>query len=106
MVRDGASWTHNSLHLRQWDGYAHAVDIFLWVDGRYTWSVPMYRKVMQAFVSSAIELQIPIRLGGLWESVVDAGHIELDSNVYGSKGSTWEKEKAVLRNTSKTESKN
>ena len=76
-IAKGVSWTMNSLHLVQPDGYVHAIDIMVYVNGKGTWDVSYYRKVIQAFVRAAIELGVQVRFGGLWRTTVDAPHIEL-----------------------------
>ena len=78
-VASGASTTINSRHLMQRDGYAHAVDIAVFVDGVYTEDVKYYRKVIQAFFTAAIALGVQIEAGGLWRDLVDAQHIQLMS---------------------------
>lgn len=76
-VAKGVSWTMNSLHLIQSDGYVYAIDFMVYVNGKGTWEVGYYRKVMQAFVRAAIELGVQVRFGGLWRTTVDAPHVEL-----------------------------
>ena len=76
-IKRGASFTMNSKHLKQPDGWSHAGDILVYKGGNQTWEPGAYRKVMQAFVTAAIEEGVQIRLGGLWESVFDGPHIEM-----------------------------
>lgn len=92
LVRSGKSWTENSLHLVQWDGYGHAIDFAVWDRGKVTFDVAKYRVVMQAFMTSAIALSIQIELGGLWESVVDAGHVQLNWRFYGGQAGEQSRE--------------
>ena len=74
---NGDTQTMNSKHLIQVDGTAHAIDFVVWVDGKISWNSKYYRKVMQAFISAAIEEEVQIELGGLWESFIDGPHIQL-----------------------------
>ena len=86
-VLSGASQSVNSRHL---DG--HAVDIIVYdkkgvyVNGDTEEEVGMYRKVMQAFVTAAIEEQVQIELGALWRTFVDAGHVQLSWKYYPKEG--------------------
>lgn len=77
LLADGDTWTLKSLHLVQEDGYVHALDIVVYKKGKVTWSQGVFRKVMQAFVTAAIEEGVQIELGGLWESVFDGPHCQL-----------------------------
>ena len=77
LIENGKSWTMNSKHLPNKQGKSDALDFHIIVNGKITWEVGYYRKVMQAFVRAAIELGIQIEFGGLWKSVVDAPHVQL-----------------------------
>jgi peptidoglycan L-alanyl-D-glutamate endopeptidase CwlK len=81
-VDEGKSTTMNSRHLIQDDGYSHAIDIAVYVDGSITWEVPYYRKVVQAFFTAAIEKNVQINSGVLWRTFVDGPHIELNYRFY------------------------
>ncbi len=79
LVADGKSKTMNSRHIpeNQDCGLSCAVDVNVYVNGAITWKIKYFRKVMQAFVTAAIEEGVQIELGGLWESFVDGPHIQL-----------------------------
>jgi peptidoglycan L-alanyl-D-glutamate endopeptidase CwlK len=77
LVKRGVSKTIHSKHLVQADGWAHAIDIAVYMDGEIVWENMYFRPVLQAFVDAAIELGVKIRLGHLWQSFEDSGHIEL-----------------------------
>lgn len=79
-LAEGKSQTLDSKHLLQEDGYGHAIDFVVYVDGEITWEVGYYRKVIQAFFTAAIELGVQIEAGGLWRTLVDGPHIELRGN--------------------------
>jgi peptidoglycan L-alanyl-D-glutamate endopeptidase CwlK len=80
-VKTGKSKTFKSKHLKQADGKAHAFDYYaLDENGKYTVNHGYYRKINQAMVTAAIELSVPIELGGLWKSFIDAPHIQLSDD--------------------------
>lgn len=53
----------NSLHIRQHDGYAHAMDLVAYV-GKPTWApVSLYHEIRDAVKQAAAELGVPIQHG-------------------------------------------
>lgn len=63
----GASQTLDSRHLKQADGYGHAVDLAAWVDGQVAWDPwSRYVAIADAVRRAAIELDTPVRWGGGW----------------------------------------
>ena len=76
-IEKGVSWSMNSKHLVQDDGYVHAIDFGVYVNGKLTWEEGYYRKVIQAFVTAVVELGVQVKFGGLFESVFDGPHVEL-----------------------------
>lgn len=80
-VKDGKSRTLKSYHLEQEDGYSHAVDFAVYVNGSLTWEIGYYRKVIQSFFTAAIELGVQIESGGLWQNFVDGPHIQLKKDL-------------------------
>lgn len=79
-VEEGRSTTMNSLHLLQEDGYSHAIDFAIYLGADITWEIGYYRKVIQAFMTAAIELGVQIEAGGLWRTFVDGPHIQLNQD--------------------------
>lgn len=79
----GASLTMKSNHLVQNDGYSHAIDFAVYVEGKLTWEIGYYRKVVQAFFTAAIEEGVQINSGALWRTLVDGPHIELHKTYRG-----------------------
>lgn len=77
LIAEGRSWTMNSRHLPNAEGVSEALDITVYVNGKLTWEPKRFRKVIQAFVTAAIELGVELEFGGLWESVEDWPHIQL-----------------------------
>lgn len=76
-IEEGVSWTMDTKHFVQEDGFVHAFDFVVWRKGKITWEKKYYRKVMQAFVRAAIEEGVQVEFGGLWESVEDCPHVEI-----------------------------
>jgi len=79
---DGKSTTLNSRHLKQSDGYSHAVDLFVLVDGVASWQHKHFRLAIQAMMTAAIELDVQIKAGGLWREFLDSPHFELNKEYY------------------------
>lgn len=67
LVRRGASKTMNSRHLRQPDGYGHAVDLVPYVGGRLRWEWPLIYPIAVAMRTAAVEEGISLRWGGVWD---------------------------------------
>jgi peptidoglycan L-alanyl-D-glutamate endopeptidase CwlK len=82
-VSAGASWTLKSKHLKQPDGYAHAVDLVPYVNGKLRWEWPLIYPVAAAVRKAAVELQVPIKWGGTWSVINDlpAAEAEIESAV-------------------------
>lgn len=89
LVEQGKSRTTKSKHLKQDDGYGHAVDLLPWVDGAVPWSdMEPFREINKAIQSAAFQLGVRISWGNDWdmdgvevaqdpdESFVDAPHFE------------------------------
>ena len=65
-VRTGASHTLRSKHLRQPDGFSHAVDLVPYINGQIRWEwEPIYR-IAKAIRYAANELDVRLRWGGHW----------------------------------------
>jgi len=79
-VSKGASRTMKSYHLIQPDGYAHAVDLYPWVDGSVRVNAPFatFRKIADGMKRAARELGIRITWGGDWKTFVDAPHYQIE----------------------------
>lgn len=79
--KEGKTTTMNSRHLKQHDGYSHAIDISVFAP-KLSWEHKHFRKVIQAFVEAAILEGVQLRFGGLWENFLDSPHIELNAEYY------------------------
>jgi peptidoglycan L-alanyl-D-glutamate endopeptidase CwlK len=103
-VLSGASKTMNSRHLVV-NGYSHAVDLWLWKDGKVSWDTSNadsfyevshdddyenYQEIGTSMIQAARELRIPLRWGADWDgdgqhtdhSFIDWVHFELPKDKY------------------------
>lgn len=62
-VSQGKSQTMNSKHLKQSDGYSHAVDL---IPYPITWDLGAFYPIALAMQKAANELNVNIRWGGAW----------------------------------------
>lgn len=72
MIARGVSWTMDSRHLKQPDGFAHAVDLVPWIDGRLAWDWPACRRIAWAMAAAADRLGVTLRWGGVWDKPMPA----------------------------------
>jgi len=78
LVAQGASQTQNSLHLKQQDGFGHAVDLAPLVDGAIPWNDwEQFRRLAEVVKACAAELGSPVEWGGDWKSLKDGPHFQL-----------------------------
>lgn len=78
LVAKGASQTQNSLHLKQPDGYGHAVDLAPLVGGTIPWKEWQHFADLAAVVKvCAAELGVPVEWGGDWKTLKDGPHFQL-----------------------------
>lgn len=63
----GVSKTMDSKHLKQSDGYGHAVDNVPYLDGKLRWEWPLIFPMAKAVQAAAIELNVPLRWGAVWD---------------------------------------
>ena len=83
-VRKGVSKTMDSKHLKQPDGYGHAVDLVPWVDGHAQWLWPAIYPIAAAMREAAIGAGVRLRWGGVWDRVLNdlpAGAVALEAEV-------------------------
>lgn len=81
LVQEGKSRTMKSMHLIQADGYGHAVDVVVYVDGHTTWEFEHYRAVAGAVLLAARKLGVSIAWGGDWATFKDGPHFQLEAQV-------------------------
>ena len=67
MVARGVSWTMDSRHLVQPDGFGHAVDLVPLIGGRLAWDWPGCRRIAWAMARAAEDHGVALRWGGVWD---------------------------------------
>lgn len=66
-VRAGVSKTLKSKHLKQKDGYGHAVDLVPYCNGKMRWEWPLIYKMAEAVYRAAEEEGVELRWGAVWD---------------------------------------
>lgn len=66
-VAAGTSWTMQSRHLRQNDGFGQAVDLVPFIAGQLNWDWDGCFAVAQAMAAAADAAKIELRWGGVWD---------------------------------------
>lgn len=87
LVAQGASRTLNSRHIPATNGFAHAVDIVVYVGDRVSWEFPLYKTVSDVVKSAASKLGHPVEWGGDWQSLKDGPHFQLPFHPYDGRAS-------------------
>ena len=85
LVAAGKSQTMKSKHLRQADGYSHAVDLVAYIGGSVCWELNVYDNLADAMKKAAREVGLSIRWGGSWhisDITVYSGTAEEAMNEY------------------------
>jgi len=67
LVARGASKTMNSRHMKQRDGFGHAVDLVPWINGRPRWEWKPIFQIAVAVKRAADELGVRLTWGGVWD---------------------------------------
>lgn len=70
-VRRGVSKTLNSKHLKQADGFGHAVDLVPWINGQPRWEWPPIYRIARAVDDAAQALGVKLIWGGVWDRRMD-----------------------------------
>jgi len=77
-VEQGVSWTMNSRHLPQADGYSHAVDVAPIFYGVIPWDDwEAFKRMSEAVFKAADHLGYQIVWGGNWPTKKDGPHFQL-----------------------------
>ena len=78
-VARGVSQTMNSKHIKQTDGFGHAVDLYPFYEGSVQVNAPAacFRQIADAMRAAADELGVSIIWGGDWKTLVDMPHFQL-----------------------------
>lgn len=81
LLKQGATRTLQSKHLKQSDGYGHAVDLGAWNNGKVTWDWDDYFEIVRAMDTAATKLGFAhrVRWGGIWDRVLMDYGGDLDS---------------------------
>lgn len=66
LVAKGASQTMKSKHLRQGDGYSHAVDVVAYLGSRISWENNLYDDIADAMAEAANEVGCAMKWGAAW----------------------------------------
>lgn len=66
-VRRGVSKTMNSKHMKQADGYGHAVDLVPWINGQLRWEWKPIFQIASAVRIAAEQLGVGLVWGGVWD---------------------------------------
>ncbi len=67
MVDKGVSQTLASLHLRQPDGFGHAVDLVPFINGKLRWEWPPIYHIAAAVHAAATQQGVALIWGGVWD---------------------------------------
>lgn len=70
-VKRGVSRTLLSKHLKQSDGYGHAVDLVPWLNGQPRWEWPLIWEIAQAVDVAAAEVKVSLIWGAVWDRRMD-----------------------------------
>lgn len=82
LIKQGASKTLNSRHIKDNQGICYAVDLGAYVGGQIRWDWPLYDKISNSMKQAAQELGIPIEWGGDWRTFKDGPHFQLPHKFY------------------------
>ncbi len=66
-----------SKHQANKNGKSDAIDFYAYVEGHASWEPWHMIQVAAAFLQAAVELEVKIKWGGFFQSLVDMPHIEL-----------------------------
>ena len=77
LVKKGASRTLRSRHIPARNGYGHAVDFAVTLNGVPRWDWPLYDKLAKRVKAAAKAEKVPIEWGGDWPSFRDGPHFQL-----------------------------
>lgn len=67
LLARGATTTLNSKHLKQSDGFSHAVDLVPVIGGKLRWEWPAIYPIAAAMHRAATELGVRLIWGGVWD---------------------------------------
>jgi peptidoglycan L-alanyl-D-glutamate endopeptidase CwlK len=81
-VRTGVSKTLKSKHLKQPDGFGHAVDLVPYINGKLRWEMAPILIIAEAVHEAATDLDVPLRWGAIWDlPFLDLDRTSLEAQV-------------------------
>lgn len=92
-VARGASQTLKSKHIKQSDGFGHAVDL---VPHPVSWDLEKYYPIAEAMKQAAKELKVNVRWGGSWVNLKDLATSTKESVLSYSKAKQAAKQRAFI----------
>lgn len=104
-VRRGVSKTMRSYHLRQADGYGHAVDIVPMVNGVPKWpnQYEAWKDIERAMKQAGRELNVPLTWGGDWRNRWDKPHWQIPREFRWTKKTIPDREPDIPKNVDTTD---
>lgn len=81
-IAKGVSWTMRSRHIVSANGLCHAADLVPLVDGKISWSWPVYHKFAPIMKRAANDVGVRVGWGGDWKKTKDGPHWELPWDQY------------------------
>lgn len=66
-VRRGVSKTMNSMHMKQPNGFSHAVDLVPWINGQLRWEWKPLFVIAAAVSEAAVKQGVDLIWGGVWD---------------------------------------
>lgn len=89
-VRRGVSKTMNSMHMKQSDGFGHAVDLVPWINGQLRWEWKPIYHIAAAVHQAAQEQGVRLIWGAIWDKRFEAlpgtaAALEKEVNAYVSR---------------------
>lgn len=85
LVASGASRTLNSKHIRQVDGWGHAVDLVPIINGAISWRWEHFYPIASAMSHAARDLSVAVTWGGCWDRLLNelrADELENEIDAY------------------------
>lgn len=81
-VRTGVSKTMRSRHLKQEDGFGHAVDLVPYINGKLRWEWPAIYLMAEAVHEAATQLEVRLTWGAVWDrELAELDPTDLESEV-------------------------
>lgn len=82
LVKNGKSTTLRSRHIPAKNGFGHAVDLAVVIDGKLNWDMKDYAKMAKYVKAAAKAEKVPVEWGGDWTGFVDGPHFQLPWKSY------------------------